>query len=546
MNLSRIAFSFLCIGLYAQAQAQTRDDGTDLIAPFQAKLAESKKFESVPLLPNIDTARSGKLTYEVPTRLLNLDYPVPPLMPLSIPQDKVTPPHAFYAKAGIGYPLTPLVELSYQNRDQRRWRYGGQYRHHSGRGNLENQRFAYNKGGLHLSRFLDNGLALGGDFSVDHQAQRFYGYWPEGISLPKDSVHQAFTTIGTHLEAYNHKGNAQHFNYRAKLQFYHNTDRYDAREWGLAPHVRLEKWLGSQGRHPLTLETGLLLANFKYSENQTTTTTSRLLFYFNPSFTYIHSLVQAKVGVNMGSSEGSLFIYPNVEVSARIAGGQFVPFIGAQGDVQANTFRSFQQINPFIISNPVLRHTRQWQAYGGLRGSVRLWNYEATVGYQMAQNLPLYLNDSMSFYRRFAVVYDTVNTFYLRGYVQTQPLKGLEVYGRLQSYFYSTRQFEKAYHLPVLDANLGLRYRFSSKAIHELLFRGEFYFSAGIPYWNAEEQRNAYLSPLADFNLGVSCYFTKNIGAFLDLNNIFNNKFQRWHRYPQIGFNAMLGVMMKF
>jgi outer membrane receptor protein involved in Fe transport len=51
---------------------------------------------------------------------------------------------------------------------------------------------------------------------------------------------------------------------------------------------------------------------------------------------------------------------------------------------------------------------------------------------------------------------------------------------------------------------------------------------------------------LFDLGIGGSYWFTNNIGVFLDINNILNNKRARWANYPTIGTNFLGGVTVKF
>jgi hypothetical protein len=49
-----------------------------------------------------------------------------------------------------------------------------------------------------------------------------------------------------------------------------------------------------------------------------------------------------------------------------------------------------------------------------------------------------------------------------------------------------------------------------------------------------------------DLSLGGEYKFTKMIGAFVQLNNIFGESYQRWYQYPVFGFNAFGGVVVRF
>jgi hypothetical protein len=40
--------------------------------------------------------------------------------------------------------------------------------------------------------------------------------------------------------------------------------------------------------------------------------------------------------------------------------------------------------------------------------------------------------------------------------------------------------------------------------------------------------------------------FHKNFGAFVDLNNLANNKRERWYLYPQFGLNILAGITARF
>jgi hypothetical protein len=51
---------------------------------------------------------------------------------------------------------------------------------------------------------------------------------------------------------------------------------------------------------------------------------------------------------------------------------------------------------------------------------------------------------------------------------------------------------------------------------------------------------------LLDLNVGGAYYFSKNIGAFLDINNLLNNRRERWRDYPTVGLNFLAGITARF
>jgi outer membrane receptor protein involved in Fe transport len=54
------------------------------------------------------------------------------------------------------------------------------------------------------------------------------------------------------------------------------------------------------------------------------------------------------------------------------------------------------------------------------------------------------------------------------------------------------------------------------------------------------------LSPGLDFNIGGEFDIGQNWRIWLQMNNLFNNTYQRWNQYPVFGFNVMAGVVYSF
>ena len=54
------------------------------------------------------------------------------------------------------------------------------------------------------------------------------------------------------------------------------------------------------------------------------------------------------------------------------------------------------------------------------------------------------------------------------------------------------------------------------------------------------------LNALYDLSLGGEYFFSKNIGLFLDINNILDNKRERWQNLPTFGLNVLGGISARF
>jgi len=49
-----------------------------------------------------------------------------------------------------------------------------------------------------------------------------------------------------------------------------------------------------------------------------------------------------------------------------------------------------------------------------------------------------------------------------------------------------------------------------------------------------------------DVSAGVEFKITKALNLWLQMNNIFNNKYERWNQYPVYGFNILGGIVFSF
>ena len=546
----------------------TGNNQTELLKPFRAKLAKSKKFEASPHLPVLDTSSNKNLTYTVPTHLMSLMYPAPVIRPLAMPKSKEKEKYNFYAKAGIGYPLSPLAEISYHNIFGA-FKFGVNAKHQSViEGYLPNQSYTKTHIDLNGTYFTKNSIAIGADFEFNYNTNRFYGFTDsiETISISEDSMRQRFIDVKGNINLFNGKASKIHLNYRGDVDFYSYSDAFGSSEFSITPNFMLEKWFGkSKQRHPLRIDIGMNYLGFKdipvtIDSVTNTATKDIILFYFHPTFTVNAGAFKAHLGINMGVNETQFFIHPDVELSYAVAKGALTIYLGAVGQVRQNSYRSLTTYNRFLVSDPELHHTNYLELYGGARGSVKKIGYDIKAGYAITQNLPYFMNDqdSLSQFSRFRPVYDTTGIIFVRGNLDFRLLKNLVIGGTIGYNIYQPKNFEKAFHLPTFESNFFISYdifltgknkvskkKGGRKERNYISLRAELYINAGVPYLD-ETNTVRVLQGLYDFSFGIRYQVTPNIAVFADLNNIIHNQNQRWYLYRQIGFNGMVGLEVKF
>jgi hypothetical protein len=531
--LCLVAFG-LTTGLFGQ---KLPSEQVEVLKKFEAELAQSQKLITTPLLPVIEEV-SGNLTYNVPTRLLTLEYEPPTLKPVALRRDKPEPTYKFYTKLGYGFPNMPFVDLHYASGATDKLAYGFNAYHNSANNTTrqENQRFSETSVDGNVTSFSEN-FAINANLGYNHDVVHFYGYDnpTDSVLFAKDSVRQRFSTIHGSVSLFNSQKTNGDVNYDVGVDFYNISDAYEANELGADVHADFVKWFADA--HSFKLTVGNDFTRF----NNDTIRPNNNVIYAQPNFTYHGGKFMVKVGANMAYADTTFYIFPDIEAQVNIAGDKFAIIAGATGDVKKNTFRSFTDYNPFIQNKLELRNTRETYYYGGLRGNFGAFSFEGLVGFKQYKNLGLYLNDSTDF-SRFNVLYDDVNSVNIHGSVSFTAIENLELGATIDVNTYSPDTLAAAWYLPNFEMNINAKYRLLDD---KLTLTGELYNAGGISYLDENsDQKNTGV--LFDLNFGAAYQINDKIGVFLDLNNVTNQQFQRWYKYPNFGFNMMGGITVKF
>jgi hypothetical protein len=103
------------------------------------------------------------------------------------------------------------------------------------------------------------------------------------------------------------------------------------------------------------------------------------------------------------------------------------------------------------------------------------------------------------------------------------------------------QQYDKPWGLLPTEITGTLRYRLSK----DILLKSDLFC------WNANYYRNKSLqsektSAVADMNAGIEFGVLPRLNLWVEFNNLFNNRYQRWNQYEVLGFNVLGGVVYSF
>lgn len=377
----------------------------------------------------------------------------------------------------------------------------------------------------------------------------YYGYDHDSVqnNFSKEGSQQRFKLADVSARLFNSEKTTTDLNFSAEPKFYSLKDNYASKETGFSMGLSATKWFAEKHALRLTIR-----PDFTWYDDTTKQQLHNI--YIQPSFTFSHNFFRLKVGGNFVSHKDVFNSYPDLELNLRIWGDGLVVFGGWNGDLRKNTFRSLTEYNPFLGTAPTenarieIKNTDFEQYFGGVKGNLGIAEYSAQLSYGTAGDLALFQNDwsgaaATGAWRRFKVVYDTSKIFSFGFSGKLKIAKNLTVTGTFNQSIVDTQEELHPWHLPRTEGNFGAIMKFLDK--DKLTVKGNLFISDKLWYTDeldVPKQTNALL----DFSLGGHYQIAKNFGAFLDLNNLVNNKYQRWNQYPTYGMNIMGGITLKF
>lgn len=549
---NHIALLFVIFALSASA-AWAQDPNLpsgeiDIIKSFDARLGEAERFLLTPALPPLDTS-TRRLEYRSVTRTLPVAYLPPKIRPLAMRSEREEAGYNGYLKAGGGFPAAFFGQGYYNISAVENLNVDLFANHHSANNSqqVENQRFSNTDAGVDATYHFDQGFAVNGKLKYAVDAVHYYGYNAvndavddpdQVISFAQDQVRQRFRIVDGEASIYNNARTEADFNYYAGAKVYLMNGNFAAnRENGFDLRIGGTKWF--DGTHPLSVELQTDFTGYDDEEGDQSLNN----FFLRPNFTFHGDRFRAKLGANVASHNDEFTFFPDLEVTAVMVEGIVNAYVGADGTLQKNNFRSLAEYNPFIGSTFTLRNTLYYDFFGGVRGNVEGVEYDFQASYRTLENLAMFrLLDPFSEIPRFNVIYDDGSLVTIKGSLSAPLFEGFEAIAAFNQNIYSLDNEEQPWHLPALTVNFGGRY---TTMEDKLTIKGDFFLENGVPYVNAEGEADR-LNTLFDISLGADFFFTEKFGGFVQLNNLANNRRERWFRYPTFGINAMAGIMLRF
>ncbi|MDZ4666587.1 MAG: hypothetical protein SGJ00_01770 [bacterium] len=538
----------------ASVKAQVRDslikdNQIDVIKNFKPTLSEAIK---IPVNPNPEkpTYEKQDFSYQIPAHAFSVNPNIYTIKPLSMGTMLLPKLKGNYVKLGFGNYLMPLGEFYLNTVRNKEYQAGVFFKHLSANGDKDYNNFSQNTIHGYANKFLEKGV-LGSELYYHRNKVNLYGSPNDILQLATDPK-LIYNLFDGKVNFKNYAKDSGDLVYKVDLNYYHfnNTDFFLENDAQLKTIIQ-EK----SGTFPFELQAGFRLNNNKITlADNNSLNYQRIYFDLNPQLFLTGTDHYLQGGFNSTISSDSLggkfHFFPKAEGGYTLVPKKLSIYVGLTGGLKPNTYRSINSDNPFVTALPLKNTITKIEVYGGLKGELGAQtSFLLSTSSASIENLVTYTTDSSKANQ--ILSYDTgkakLTTLALELNYQWNEKVRFGIMSKLNSYQMKT--LGKAYSLPQFETKFNLSYNMSDKFLVkvDLFYWGERFGS--LVSYNTNAEPSYYekkLDPFVDLNLGIDYRYSKNLSAFIQMNNLANNRYQRFVNYPVYGINILGGFTFTF
>jgi len=534
--------AFLSLNIIAVQAQPTGDENSEqisIIQNYQPILADAVKLNFNPELPG-NSFEKPALSYQLPSRSLDLPYQSPSVRPLAMKPLPLDPLKNVYAKVGAGNKALPFIDFyvnsgrsgKYNNKtDYFNWGlHGGFVNAPAG---IENQTYTELKTNAFVQYYVDK-VELSGQVNYNQDNIRFYGYNHDS-SFTANQVKQIYHFVNGTFAVNNAKKTSYKIDYSTKLDYNYLWDIRKHREINPVFKGVINKEFDNG--HQLNI--GILLDYTSYAFD--TLKNNRTILSVTPNYKLGDDNWFVKIGLNGGVDEDGFYLFPDALFQRELIGKGLVFYSGWHGGIEKNNLKTISDINPYLSDTLSFHNSRSQNRFMGFKGGSQRFSWDARFAQKVVDYLPLFVNNKWDT-SKFNLVYDTAAVILdMHGEASYAVNEKFRLLISGDFYNYSLKNQAKAWHMPSLKGKLSASYQLNKK----LGFTADL-FAYNKSFAKAPDASVKTLKGIVDINIGSTYKFSDSFYIFVEANNLTAAKYQRWYAYPNYGFNAMGGLIMTF
>lgn len=536
--LSVITFSLLEAQKRSAQAFDTTKKTVVVTSVYKPALKPAAKINFSAASPAADTSRPT-LLYNVPAQNLFFTYEPAALKPLALSIDTASLwDNSNFIKLGVGNYRTPYAQAGFSFGDGKNSLVNIHAKHISQKGNLPFQQYSHSNADVLGVFSTQNNTEWRGKLSFDNSTQYFYGS-PDAVKYTKDSLRQRFNTLSGMVGFRNKEVNSYGITYDPTVSLNFFGDNRKGRETSFVLNAPLTKTFTEN----FAFNVGLTADLTNYKTYNSEKSIKNNLFYISPSLTAKRENFSLNAGMTPAWDNKAFSLLPNFSALIKVKDEQFVLQAGWIGYYQKNTYQTLAAFNPWIAQPPALKNARTKESYFGFKGSAGShFSYNAKLSVFSYKNMALFLNDTLDG-KTFRTIYEpSMRALKIHGEIGYTFQERFSLLGGASINRYTgLEENAKAWGLLPVEINGALRWQI----LKDLQFKSDISFWDG-PRYLTKAGESKRLKGAYDLNAGVEFTVMPKLNLWLQFNNIFNNKYQRWNQYEVLGFNVLGGIVYSF
>jgi hypothetical protein len=534
-------FGFLVfvLGISAHAQDTSRRKSIDITSTFKPVLRDAVKINFHAAPPIQDTSRP-RLTYNIPSQYLFLNYQPIELKPVALQMDSVLSwQNTNFIKAGVGNVHIPFIQTGFSFGDGKNTFFNIFADEYASKGNLAFQKNSLTDVTVAGTVKTQNNLEWSGKLGFKSEGYYLYGFQPTTLVFSKEDLKQNFQTFGGKIGLRNMVPTEFGLTYNPNLSVSVFSDNHTpkASESNTVLNLPIQKAIGDKFAFNLGFTADL--TNYRWNglsqENN--------LYYVSPSLLYKNHNFNLQAGLSPSWDQKVFHLLPNIMVDITTSDQRFTLQLGWISYYNKGSYQRYESINPWLAQPGGLLNTRVQERYAGFKGSLdNHFTYSAKVGFQEYWNMPLFVNDSID--GKTFVIHNESSMEALQlhadiGYILGERFTATAGFNFNQ--YTKLKDNPKAWGLLPVELTATLRW----EVIKGLWLKADLWEFDGAKY-RAKDGEDFKGKAAFDLNAGVEFRITHQLNLWVQMNNIFNDKYQRWNQYQSYGFNILGGIVFAF
>ena len=535
-----IANCLLPIVTFAQIDTAKKQT-IDITSSYKPVLRNAVKINFSASHLNADTIKP-KMNYTVPSQNLFYAYQPISLRPLALQQDtNLYLGIRNYIKLGYGNYSTPYVNAGFSFGDGKKMLVNLYANYISSKGKISNQDYTQLQIKANAIFFTPkNEVYVGAQLSQNNNY--LYGYNHSLYTFKKDSVRQQFQDLVLIGGVRNTTSGEYGISYNPNITVINFTNKNKVNESTVIANAPITKTFGDafmlkiDAKADITSYTTKNLAsNIKFSNN---------VFQIAPSIAISSPRFSINAGIVPTWNNGVFVWLPNVFAEAQVKEKTFLIQAGWIGRYTKNTYRNLTALNPFLTTIPFQKNTKEIEYYGGIKATVgKHFSFNIKGGIVSFNDMPLFINDTATDNKAFNISNEkSVQSLRIHGDLSFINQDKFTLTAGLTFNGYTLLQSNaKAWNTVPMEITSSLRWW----AFKQVLLKADLYAFSGGNYLTKGNKAQSF-SGGTDISVGAEFKVNNRFSAWIYINNIANQKYQRWHTYEVYGLNVLGGIRVSF